>query len=86
MRRTSWPCVLIAIVLLATVKLDSRVRVVGGESGSRIHFIENRGQWNEHIRFMSRIGKVTAAVGQRTLTLRSDAQPGAAVSLTFEDA
>ncbi|PYR88862.1 MAG: hypothetical protein DMF84_26315 [Acidobacteria bacterium] len=77
---------LIAIVLFTTIDIDSRARVAPSEVGSPITFIENRGQWNDHIRFMSRIGTVTAGVEQRTLTLRTDARPDAAVSLTFEGA
>jgi hypothetical protein len=86
MRRTLSLCVLAAVTLFVTIKLDSHAPRVTAEAATRIDFIANTGQWDPRVRFIARRGRMTAAVGQTTLTLGRDAQPAATVSLTFEGA
>ena len=88
-------CLVAALSLLATIKLDSRAPIrspesaasIGGSQARRtIDFIENRGQWDRSVSFVARQGSATAAVGGAALTFRQEAERPATVSLTFEGA
>src|SRR5207244_11378454 len=84
LRRAAWVASALALIGLFSVRTSA---VPGAEPARRpIEFIENRGQWDPRINFVARYHSMTAAVEQATLTLRPDADPTAAISLTFEGA
>jgi hypothetical protein len=85
-RMPSAPCALAALILVAAVEPRPGELRAAEATPFPIDFIENRGQWDRAIGFVARYGPVAATIEHATVTLRSNADPTAAVSLTFEGA
>jgi len=79
-------CFFAALGLIGALSAGSRALRAAEPAARPIDFIENRGQWDRRINFVGRYRSMTAVVEQARLTLRSNADPSAAISLAFEGA
>jgi len=79
-------CLVVVFALSGNLSVRPRAARAAEPSARPIDFIENRGQWDRGVDFVGRSRSMTAVIEQARLTLRSDADPDAAISLTFEGA